>query len=199
MQAASLTVIQEIEKLESLQQTNPNEASRRFVRFIIRGDAELRPAGPNRSDTEPLKISLRDVSRGGLGFLAERPIEVGTFWRCGFGDDGLSVGEMSCIVRRCRPVGPNLFLVGADIVVPIGLLMSLGVSPGCLEGLYRDRPADSSPGFCEPRNCSCACADANGCGPVLSSLTRPATPTPATPRPAAPGSPAPPPPRPSAS
>ena len=65
------SLLDELDKLESLRE--PEKAGQRqFRRFVVRGEAELHPMNRNRLDPTPLTIQLRDISRGGVGFLCDQ-------------------------------------------------------------------------------------------------------------------------------
>jgi hypothetical protein len=126
------SLLDELDKLESLRE--PEKAGQRqFRRFVVRGEAELHPMNRNRLDPTPLTIQLRDISRGGLGFLCDQPLEAYSAWRVCFLNEGYVVGEQALVVRHCRPVNDELYLVGGQFVIDAGLMISLGVAPGALE------------------------------------------------------------------
>ena len=67
-------------RLEDTRHQPGVEAQRRFRRFTVRGEATLEPMqGPAMQD--PLTVLLRDISRGGAGFLTDRFIEPCSTWR----------------------------------------------------------------------------------------------------------------------
>jgi len=136
-------LLDELDRLEDLR--NPSHAAgaqRQFARFVVRGDAELHPMNRSKLDATPVEVKLRDIGRGGFGFIAEQPIEPGTSWRCCFLDRGFVVGEQACIVRHCRRVSDHLYLAGAQIVMPSGILVSLGVDPAQLDDEVADIKCD---------------------------------------------------------
>jgi hypothetical protein len=117
-----------LEELEGLRDPSRSaDSQRQFERFRVRGDAELHPADRGRMDREPLEIQLRDIGRGGLGFITTRRLEPGSSWRASFRRQSYVIAEQECIVRHCRSVGAGLYLVGAQFVVSTGLLTLLGV------------------------------------------------------------------------
>jgi len=122
----------ELDRLESLR--DPAQAGyRRFQRFVVRAEAELHPMNRDRLDPTPIEVQLRDISRGGVGLLAQQPLEDLSAWRICFLQEGYVIGEQAMIVRFCRPVSENLHLIGGQFVIDTGLLISLGISPGALE------------------------------------------------------------------
>jgi hypothetical protein len=126
------SLLDELDRLESLR--DPAKAGyRQFRRFVVRGEAELHPMNRNRLDPTPLTVQLRDLSRGGMGFLCDQPLEEYSAWRACFLQEGYVVGEQAMVVRHCRPVNDELYLIGGQFVIDTGLMVALGVSPGALE------------------------------------------------------------------
>lgn len=153
--AASTPLLDELDRLESTREPDRSDlVNRQFARFVVRGDAELHPMTRSKLDTTPIEIKLRDIGRGGFGFIAETPIDPGTSWRCCFLDRGYVVGEIACVVRHCRQIGGRLYRAGAQIVVPTGLLVGLGVDPARVDEAQGDRVTDGDAGFLEPDDCT---------------------------------------------
>ena len=138
------SLLDELERLESLR--DPQQAGhRQFRRYVIRGEAQLHPMNRNQLDPTPITVQLRDLSRGGIGFLSPEGLSVGSTWRACFLKEGHVVGEQALMIRHCRAVGESLFLVGGQFIADTGLLLTLGVSPGELrEGTLesQDETAD---------------------------------------------------------
>lgn len=149
------TLLAELNRLETLR--NPGKAGdqqRQFNRFVVRGDAELHPMSRSRLDRSPIEIKIRDVGRGGLGFICHERVEPGSNWRVHFLQHGYVVGQQALIVRHCRPVSEGLYLVGSQFVADTGLLTTLGVDPGAiLDGdSLEEQPGndDTAIGFLPP-------------------------------------------------
>jgi hypothetical protein len=126
------SLLDELDRLESLRDS-AKAGQRQFHRFVVRGEAELHPMHRNWLDPTPINVQLRDISRGGLGFLSPQPLTPSSAWRACFLQAGYVIGEQAMIVRHCRAVNDALYLVGAQFVIDTGLLVQLGVSPGELE------------------------------------------------------------------
>ncbi|MEQ9455104.1 MAG: PilZ domain-containing protein [Phycisphaeraceae bacterium] len=128
--ASSKDVLEALEKLENLR--DPQHLPRRaFQRFLVRGDAHLlpmdRPHVRNNPSPEAIEIKLRDISRGGLGFVTTQKIEPGSTWRIVFYHEGFAIGEQAGVIRYSREIQPELYLSGAAFIISNGILSMLGV------------------------------------------------------------------------
>lgn len=115
-----------LQRMEYWRQEPAVERKRAFKRFSVRGDASLEPM-----DTEalsgPLTVMLRDISRGGAGFVCEEYLEPGQIWRMRFKSQGFWVGSQPVLVRFCRLVQNGLYLVGTQFIIEPAILHALGV------------------------------------------------------------------------
>lgn len=115
-----------LELLDRARQDPSIEKQRRFKRFAIRGDARLEPMDENALD-EPMTVLLRDISRGGVGFLCDRSLEPQTSWRLRFENRGNIVGAQPVIIRFSRLIQRNLYIAGGQFVLEPYLLSLAGV------------------------------------------------------------------------
>lgn len=122
----------ELDRLESLRDPG-RQGLRSFHRFVARGDAELHPMNRNRLDPTPIEIKLRDISRGGLGFICSHPLPAQSFWRVCFLQHGYVVGEQAVVIRHCRQVSEGVYLIGGQFVMDAGLMITLGVPRSAME------------------------------------------------------------------
>lgn len=124
-------------KLHSIEQAqeapNNDNHPRLFRRYVVRGDAMLHPMNRSRLDATPLDIKLRDVSRGGIGFICDQPIGMHTTWRLEVLIGGYAVGAQALIVRHVEEVSAGMYLIGATFVLDTAILALLGVEPTLLE------------------------------------------------------------------
>ena len=121
-------LLDELSKLERLRQCDAGARRRRHPRFIVRGDAQLFEMDRPSSNDPPMMVMLRDLGRGGIGFVADRPQERGCTRRVRFMQRGYGIGEISIIVRHCRQVD-QIHLVGCQICIENGMMFLLGVDP----------------------------------------------------------------------
>lgn len=121
--------------LNELEDLRIEEAlSRRgFQRFVVRGDAQLLPMDRNHLDPSPVEVQLRDISRGGIGFISTTEVDVNTSWRVVFYHHGFPVGEQGVVVRHCRQVDTQLYLMGGQFVLNSGILSILGIDPSQID------------------------------------------------------------------
>ncbi len=134
----------ELDRLESMRQTSPEVVSQRlFNRYVVRGDAELWPITRTQINHEPIEIKLRDVARGGVGFVADRPLRQGSTWELNLLHSGLVTATQPIVVRYCQEVGQELFLVGAQFIASSGLLAAMGVDPATLRSDEVQKQSDS--------------------------------------------------------
>lgn len=135
-----------LSRMEYWRQEPPVERNRAFRRFSIRGEARIEPVHETIVDTVPNKVMLRDISRGGVGFLSEHFIEVGSVWRMAFTDRGRQIGTQVFVVKFCRLVQDGLFLVGGVFTIEPYVMVMLGVNETDLDSDInnRSKPEDIS-------------------------------------------------------
>lgn len=127
-------LLAELNRLEGLRDPCRSGChNRQFRRFVVRGDAELHPMSRSRLDRAPIEVTLRDVARGGCGFVCQQPLPAGSSWRVCFLRRGYVVGEQAIVVRHCRRICGSVYLVGAQFVIDTGLLTQLGIDPGVIK------------------------------------------------------------------
>ena len=120
-----------LDRLESLRSPVHNgHDQRRSRRFTIRGEAELRPMSRNSLNPMPVEVKLRDVGPGGIGFICDRPLQADSTWQISFMLQGFQIAEQAVVIRHCRELDEDLYLIGAQVILPTGLLVGLGVDPG---------------------------------------------------------------------
>ncbi|MEM6333470.1 MAG: hypothetical protein AAF823_09050 [Planctomycetota bacterium] len=125
---ATTCMLDELDRLEAIRNPEHDAREKRaFERFVIRRDAELHPMNRSMLDPVPVEIKLRDLSHSGFGFIADQPLVTGSLWRCCFLDSGYVIGELACQIRHGSQVGSSLYLYGAQVVIPTGLMLQLGV------------------------------------------------------------------------
>lgn len=129
-------LLSELTRLEALRDPRKNAgagSNRSFERFVVRGDIELHPESRTRLDRNPLDVKIRDLARGGVGFIAQQHMPKGSCWRACFLQHGFVVAQQCLVVRHSREVSPGVFLVGTQFVSDPALLALMGVEPGAIQ------------------------------------------------------------------
>jgi len=139
-------LISVLNQMEYWRQEPVKERKRAFKRFTVRGDATIEPVTQCTVQQQPKPVMLRDISRGGIGFVLEQFIEPGSTWRIAFYNRGCKVGTQSLVVRYCRLVQDGLYLVGAQFIVEPYLMVMLGVDERALDDDIADqtKPEDTA-------------------------------------------------------
>lgn len=143
----SKSVLSELTRLETRRQEHSGAKQRQFKRFMIRGEAMLVPCDQREAKHQPHQVHMRDVSRGGIGFVSDRELPINSDWHIVFFNHGLEISRQPVVIRHCQSVNNGLFLVGALFCVEAGLLTQLGVNPHDLrEGsdIGTDGPAEQA-------------------------------------------------------
>jgi len=122
-------LLAELSRLENLRSGDCKSRRRRHPRFVVRGQAELLSADCSSSNDEPLAVMLRDMGRGGLGFISDRPIGAGSLRELRFIQRAYRVGETNVVIRHCEQVKDQVYLVGCQVCLGNGLIYLLGVDP----------------------------------------------------------------------
>ncbi len=125
------SLLQVIAKLEHLRSAGQAKGLRQFNRWIVRGEAEIQGVDEQVSGP-PLRIHIRDISWGGVGFICDRALFPKTLWRMHILFREQIVGHQSMIVRHCRKVDEDVYLVGGQFVIDAGLMCILGVDPAAM-------------------------------------------------------------------
>ena len=117
-----------LRELENWGSAPPSAKQRRFTRFSSRGTARIF-SGSSSVDRDTAVIAqVRDISRGGIGFLTTTPAAVGDYWQIQLGEGKVVVDSMPAYCRFCREVVDGAYLIGAEFGVQAGVLMAMGVT-----------------------------------------------------------------------
>jgi len=122
-------LLQELQRLEELRDPAVTQSKRKFDRYVVRVDAELLHMDRSIPEQVPVPVMLRDLGRGGVGFVSPIPLEVDSTWHLAFLKDGYVVGRQGLVIRHCRPIRDAAFLVGGQFCIDSGLMTLLGVHP----------------------------------------------------------------------
>jgi hypothetical protein len=99
---------------------------RRAPRTAVSAEAVLVPLDQQVRIAEPVSVTLRDVSRFGLGLVSSRLLEPGSQWRVEFLADARRLGEHLVSVRHCKSI-QSAYLAGVQFCAAPDLLDSLGI------------------------------------------------------------------------
>ncbi len=126
-------LIRVLTQMEYWRQEPPTERQRAFRRFTVRGDATVEQVDDQSIVHLTAKpVMLRDISRGGVGFVVDQFLEPGSVWRLAIFDRGRKAGTQTLVVRYCRLVQDGLYLVGAQFIIEPHLMLTLGVEERAL-------------------------------------------------------------------
>ena len=123
-----LTLLNQLKRMEMAASAQASE-QRQFRRFFCRADAELHPMDTAQVVRTPLEIKIRDISRGGMGFISQTLLAPASCWRACFLHRGCVIAQQSLIIRHCRSVGAGLYLAGAQFCIDTGVLSLVGIDP----------------------------------------------------------------------
>lgn len=123
-------LVQTLAELERLRESGGLNRQRQHRRFPIRADAELHPMDPGELSRASLEVKLRDIARGGAGFVTTAGLAVRSVWRLVLLTRGYAIGEIGLVVRHCREVSSGVHLVGGQFGIGTGFMAVLGVDPG---------------------------------------------------------------------
>ncbi|QQE10766.1 hypothetical protein JD969_14835 [Planctomycetota bacterium] len=127
-------LLEELNRLEHVRIAHDeNPCNRHFDRHIVRGEAELHPMNRSKLDPTPIEVQLRDVGRGGLGFISQDSLPLGSTWRICFTKRGFVVGQQAIIVKYSHQVSTGVYLIGSQFIIDTGLLTLLGVNPAAID------------------------------------------------------------------
>lgn len=113
-------------RLDESRQEPTEQTMRRYRRYSVRGEARIEPLDPAELQS-PLRVLLRDISRAGVGFLADQFISPCTMWRMQLQTRDFVIGSTAVMVRFCRAVQSDLYLCGAQVIIEPYLMHMLGV------------------------------------------------------------------------
>ena len=120
-------VLDTVAQLETSRHSTTPLGQRQFRRCVVRGDAELLPED-RQVDRQPVQVSIRDLSWGGMGFICDHDLPVNSRWRVHFLIHGHVVGQLSMLVRHSCRVDDGVHLMGGQFIAHAGLLHIMGVT-----------------------------------------------------------------------
>lgn len=123
-------LLQELQRLEGLRNPQSAQHLRKYERHIVRIDAELLHMDRSSIDQAPVAVLVRDLGRAGVGFVSPVELEVESTWHLAFLRNGYVIGRQGVVIRHCRRIGDNAYLVGGQFCIESGLMTLLGIDPG---------------------------------------------------------------------
>lgn len=119
-----------LNELEARSNPDADRNHRLFKRYPIRAEAELTPMSRNGLSQDSIMVQIRDLGRGGVGFLSEQPLTIHSMWQMTFLTNGYSVASQGIMVRHNSPVQGGAHLIGAGFILGTGTLVAMGIDPG---------------------------------------------------------------------
>lgn len=86
------------------------------------------PAEPHADQTSFDFVHVRDISRGGIGVLMSRPLEVGQCWQIQLIAHRITMATLPAFCRFCRKITDNAWLVGLEFGIEASVLLAMGVN-----------------------------------------------------------------------
>jgi hypothetical protein len=127
--AEPYALLSALQDLENVREQASAKHGRQYKRFAIRGEAELRPMHRIDTDAGTVTVLLRDIGRGGVGFICDQRMELNSVWRVCFYQRGYMIGHQAVIIKHCRSIKPGVWLAGAEFCIETGLMVLLGIEP----------------------------------------------------------------------
>lgn len=139
---------QAVETLEAQQRDQEARATggeRRFSRFGARGEARILRDDP--TDPRPTLVGMiRDISRGGVGVITNRPLRPGETAHLELRSGRLVAAVVPGVCRHCREVTATAHLVGMEFAAESALLLALGVPAEAIASTDLSETAIPAPG-----------------------------------------------------
>ncbi len=148
------TLLDDLAELERLRDPSKSKGLRHYRRFVVRADAELHPMDPTAMERTPIDLKLRDISRGGVGFVCNANLPFRSVWRLVLLNRGYALGEMALVVRHARAVRDGVHLLGGQFGATTGLMVMTGVDPLAITTSDADADAPDATGghFVDPQH-----------------------------------------------
>ena len=107
------------ELLSGLKSDKPTTADERRSqpRVAVRGKIRIKPTPSPTADGTPFEAWVKDLSRGGIGFLAREPLVAGQRFAATFRRPGGQLATMEYVARRCTKTTAGWFFIGARLIL----------------------------------------------------------------------------------
>lgn len=139
-------IVEVLARLESAPAAKLEPEHRLFTRFPVRAEATLESVEDLSSQRMRIAAMVRNVSRGGVGFVADQPLAMGSIWRVSFERRGREIASQAIAVCFCKQIEEGIYLLGGQFVVEPSLLLMLGVDEAELSNDIRVRDQDHEEG-----------------------------------------------------
>lgn len=126
-------ILARLDDLEGNANADDLQARRSFKRHTVRGDARLYPVSRLLTEDSIEDIQLRDIGRGGIGFLCKHPLPINSLYRVDLLNQGYTLSSLEVLIRHITPLSDGLYRIGATFVIQSSLLLELGVQKDALE------------------------------------------------------------------
>lgn len=135
-------ILSRLDTLERHVRAKDTQTRRSFQRHSVRGEARLFPVSRFVTQDSVEDIQLRDIGRGGIGFLCRHALPLNALYRVDLLNQGYTLSSVEVLIRHVTPLSDGLYRIGATFIIQSSLLLELGVSKDALE---RDIVSESSP------------------------------------------------------
>ncbi|MEX2215744.1 MAG: PilZ domain-containing protein [Phycisphaeraceae bacterium] len=120
------TVLDSIARAEQDERRREND-QRRASRKTVRVEALINPLLDSALTVDPIRVSIRDISMTGMGFLTSVPLPPGSLWRMAMLVDRHTLGQQAFTVRHCRALSAGVCVIGAQFCVDPALISLMGL------------------------------------------------------------------------
>ncbi|MEM6551882.1 MAG: hypothetical protein AAF750_07120 [Planctomycetota bacterium] len=126
-------ILARLDHIEGQAHADDMQARRSFRRHTVRGEARLHPVTRLVTEDAVEDIQLRDIGRGGIGFLCKHPLPINALYRVDLLNQGYTLSSLEVLVRHVTALSDGLYRIGATFVIQSALLLELGVPKDSLE------------------------------------------------------------------
>jgi hypothetical protein len=145
-----IRVLDVLSRLEQVCGGKQDYRRRRHARHVVRGEAILLQLDRTSSDEPPITVMLRDVGRGGVGFIAQRSVAVGSLKRLRLLQRDYGIGEVDVMIQHCALVEDPVYLIGCEVCFNNGQMLLLGVDPATISTDDQAEPGRDAASFLAP-------------------------------------------------
>ncbi|MEM1211412.1 MAG: hypothetical protein AAGI68_03855 [Planctomycetota bacterium] len=126
-------ILARLHQIEGQAHASDMQTRRSFLRHTVRGEARLFPVSRMITEESIQDIQLRDVGRGGIGFLCQHPLPLNSLYRIDLLNQGYTLSSVEVLIRHVMPLSDGLYRIGATFVIQSSLMLELGVPKDALD------------------------------------------------------------------